>query len=44
LGVLFVLPMVTGAMGMRISIFDSLILPIVNSLYSLIGFLAGWGA
>jgi len=44
LGVLFLLPMVTGAMGMPISIFNSLISPIVNSLYSLIGTLAGWGA
>lgn len=44
LGVLFLVPLVTGALGMPISIFQSLILPIVDSLYGLLMTLAGWGA
>lgn len=43
LGVLFVLPLVSGALGAPISIFQSLILPIVDSLYSLILTVTGLG-
>jgi len=44
LGVLFLLPMVTGALGAPISIFQSLILPIVDSLYHLVLMVTGLGA
>jgi Zn-dependent protease len=44
LGVLFLLPMVSGALGMPISIFQSLILPIVDSLYHVVLMVTGLGA
>jgi Zn-dependent protease len=44
LGVLFLLPMVSGALGAPISIFQSLILPIVDSLYHVVLMVTGLGA
>ena len=44
LGLLFFLPYLGQAIGLNISIFQSLVLPVVKWLYSLILTLAGWGA
>lgn len=44
LGLLFLLPYLGQAMGINISIFQSLVLPVVKSLYSFVMTLAGWGA
>lgn len=43
LGILFLLPVLGGAIGLPLNIFTWLVLPIVETLYHLLMTMAGWG-